>query len=52
VVSVAPEPDNSPDPFALKPLIDPTVEDNGAGGTQSLANQSATNNPTGEARLR
>jgi hypothetical protein len=32
--------------------IDPTVEDSGAGGAQSLANQSATNNPTGEARIR
>ncbi|MHC4861136.1 MAG: hypothetical protein ACYTDY_13710, partial [Planctomycetota bacterium] len=52
VVSVEPEPDNSPDPFALKPLIDAAVEDVGAGGAQPLANQSATNNPTGSATIR
>ncbi len=46
VISVEPEPDDSPAPFALKPLVDMDIEDVGMGGSQDMANQSA-NNPTG-----
>jgi Anti-sigma-K factor rskA, C-terminal len=38
VISVEPEPDNSPDPFAIKPLVDSTINDNGPGMIQYLAN--------------
>ncbi len=40
VISVEPEPDNSPAPFALKPLVD-------SENAFMFTNQSATNNPTG-----
>jgi len=46
VISVEPDPDDSPAPFALKPLIDMDIEDVGIGVSQDMANQSA-NNPTG-----
>ena len=36
VISVEPEDDDSPAPFAIKPLIDAMVEDVGAGVTQSM----------------
>jgi hypothetical protein len=35
VISIEPEPDNSPDPFTLKPLIDTDVVDVGAGVPKS-----------------
>ena len=47
VVSVEPVPDNSPAPFLLKPLVDPTIDDRGASVSQILSNQAAANNPTG-----
>jgi hypothetical protein len=41
VISVEPEPDNSPAPFTLKPLVDGEIEDVGAGILQSMANNAA-----------
>ncbi len=46
VISVEPEPDNSPDPFFLKPLTDLTINDVGAGTLQSMMN-TAENLPYG-----
>lgn len=46
VISVEPVPDDGPGPFAIKPLVDPEIEDFGAGGSQSMENNSATL-PTG-----
>ncbi|MHC4452101.1 MAG: anti-sigma factor domain-containing protein, partial [Planctomycetota bacterium] len=51
VISVEPVPDTSDAPFTLKPLVDGTVEDLGAGVSQLLANQAAINNPTGTVSL-
>lgn len=48
VISVEPEPDDSPAPFALKPLIDDKIEGAGIGVTQTMANKSA-DNPSGSA---
>lgn len=50
VISVEPEPDDSPAPFALKPLVDMTVEDVGAGTLQVMMNN-AGSAPTGTAML-
>lgn len=50
VISVEPDPDDSPAPFALKPLIDMDIEDVGMAGSQEMTNQSA-NNPTGTVEL-
>ena len=50
VISIEPDPDNSPMPFSLKPLVDMSIEDPGAGVLQTLTNMSA-NNPTGTATL-
>lgn len=36
VLSVEPEPDNSPAPFTLKPLMDPVIDDVGAGILQPM----------------
>ena len=36
VVSIEPEPDNSPAPFAYKPLIDPAIDDVGSGTLQPM----------------
>ncbi len=47
VISVEPSPDNSPAPFGIKPLIDATIEDVGAGGTQDMANVIGENQPSG-----
>ena len=41
VISVEPEPDNSPGPFTLKPLVDMTIEDVGAGVPQDMMNNAA-----------
>ena len=38
VISVEPDPDDSPMPFTLKPLVDDTVEDVGMGSAQDLSN--------------
>lgn len=51
VISVEPEPDDSPLPFELKPLVDATVEPIAAPGRQSLANMSGAR-PSGTATLR
>ncbi len=48
VISVEPEPDNSPAPFVLKPLVDMTIEDVGDHVPQSLENNSASA-PSGKA---
>jgi hypothetical protein len=50
VISVEPEPDNSPLPFALKPLVG-EIADRPMGVLQPLANQSGRNNPRGLAGL-
>ena len=50
VISIEPEPDNSPAPFALKPLVDAAIEDVGDHGSQNLANEAASF-PTGVATL-
>ncbi len=51
VISVEPDPDNSPAPFALKPLVDAVIEDPGAPGlSQSMTNNAAAF-PTGSAWL-
>jgi hypothetical protein len=41
VVSIEPEPDNSPAPFALKPLVDMIIDDVGMGVLQPLGNNAA-----------
>jgi hypothetical protein len=41
VISIEPEPDNSPAPFALKPLLDTTIDDVGMGVLQPLSNNTA-----------
>lgn len=46
VISIEPEPDNSADPFTLKPLIDADIEDVGIGVLQSM-NNNANSFPTG-----
>ncbi len=48
VISIEPDPDDSPSPFTLKPLIDENIEDVGAGTVQSMAN-AAGNFPSGTA---
>jgi hypothetical protein len=50
VISIEPEPDDSPAPFALKPLID-TVDDVAAGVLQAMDNHAA-DFPTGTATIR
>ncbi len=41
VISVEPDPDNSPGPFTLKPLVDGMIDELGAGVPQEMANMSA-----------
>ncbi|MHC4180775.1 MAG: anti-sigma factor, partial [Planctomycetota bacterium] len=41
VITIEPEPDNSPGPFTLKPLIDGNIEDVGPGVLQSMENRAA-----------
>jgi len=48
VISIEPMPDNSPAPFALKPLVDMNIEDVGIGVLQSM-NNNAGSFPTGSA---
>ena len=50
VISVEPVPDDSPNPFAIKPLIDATIENVAKPATQDMANMSA-DNPTGSITL-
>lgn len=49
VISVEPQPDDSPAPFALKPLVDMTVDNMGPGVLEDLSNNAANTNPTGVA---
>ena len=42
VISVEPDPDDSPAPFALKPLVDTDIEDVGAGVLQDMASNIET----------
>ena len=51
VISVEPDPDNSPGPFTLKPLVDGTIDELGAGVPQEMANMSA-DFPTATVTLR
>ena len=48
VVSIEPDPDDSPGPFTLKPLVDMNIQDVGPGVLQRMANM-ATGFPTGTA---
>lgn len=50
VISVEPEPDDSPAPFAIKPLVDPMIEDLGIGMTETMENMSV-NNPSGSVTI-
>lgn len=49
VITVEPEPDDSPAPFTLKPLVDMNIEDVGPGVLQPMEN-GASAFPTGNAR--
>ena len=51
VISVEPQPDNSPAPFTLKPLIDMSIEDVGP-GTPQMMSDAAPDAPTGSVRYR
>lgn len=51
VITVEPEPDNSPMPYDMKPLID-DINDMGQGGAQSFQNQATATNPTGIVDIR
>jgi hypothetical protein len=42
VITIEPEPDNSADPFTLKPLVDMNIEDVGLGGSQDMVNNAGT----------
>ena len=42
VISVEPEPDNDPGPFAIKPLVDMDIEDIAPPTLQSMANNAAS----------
>ena len=48
VISIEPQPDDSPGPFTLKPLIDHMIEDDGGHMSQSMDNN-AGSFPTGMA---
>jgi hypothetical protein len=50
VISVEPEPDDSPAPFAIKPLLDTNIEDIPPPTLQSMANNAAAA-PTGTAMV-
>ncbi len=49
VISIEPERDNSPAPFAFKPLVDMNIDDVGKGGSQAMGNH-ASSFPTGTAK--
>jgi hypothetical protein len=42
VITIEPEPDNSPNPFTFKPLVDMTIDDLGAGVLQDMGNNAAS----------
>lgn len=41
VISIEPDPDNSPAPFTFKPLVDGTIDDVGGGTLQAMGNNAA-----------
>ena len=47
VISVEPEPDNSPNPFTLKPLVKAITDPGAPGVPQSMDNNANASNPTG-----
>ncbi len=48
VISIEPEPDNSPAPFLLKPLLtNPIGSGTGPSNAQTMINQASKLNPTG-----
>jgi hypothetical protein len=49
VISVEPEPDNSPAPFTLKPLVTPSIMDAGGGVLQTMENHAMNHTITGSA---
>lgn len=49
IITVEPEDDDSPKPFAIKPLVDTNVEDVGQGVPQAMTNQAGATNPRGVA---
>ncbi|MEM7534435.1 MAG: DM13 domain-containing protein [Chloroflexota bacterium] len=51
VISVEPEPDDSPAPFVLKPLVDDVIEDAGDHGSQNMSNNAVNSSPTGVAMV-
>ena len=42
VISIEPDPDNSPNPFALKPLVDMNIDDVGIGVLQDMSNNASS----------
>lgn len=50
VISVEPEPDDGPGPFAIKPLVDENIEDLGVGVLQTMETV-PSNAPTGTATI-
>ena len=50
VISVEPDPDDSPDPFALKPLVG-DITDAGAGTAQNLANNASATSISGSVTI-
>jgi hypothetical protein len=50
VITIEPEPDNSPMPFFLRPLVDENIEDVGMEVLQAMANHAAEA-PTGTATV-
>ncbi len=51
VISIEPEPDDSSMPFALKPLLTPTITPDTAPVRQDMGNNAAATNPTGTAMI-
>jgi hypothetical protein len=50
VISIEPDPDNSPAPFTLKPLVDGDIDDVGAGVLQAMGNM-ASGFPSGSVMI-
>ena len=51
VISIEPSPDNSPEPFALKPLINRSIVHTGSDMALQMMDNMANNFPTGRARI-
>jgi hypothetical protein len=52
VISIEPEPDNSPEPFLLKPLLTASMEELPPPALQDLGNNALSTNPVGAVTLR